>query len=64
MLPSHPNPPTPPHTSPPLQEWLAEDDEERDHPGARQRRPYIAKTGKRKAMMEGEGDWGGGGVGV
>jgi hypothetical protein len=35
------------------QEWLAEPDDDRDHPGARQRRAYTPKKGKRKAMMEG-----------
>ncbi|KAF6261278.1 hypothetical protein COO60DRAFT_1502215 [Scenedesmus sp. NREL 46B-D3] len=36
-----------------LQGWLGESDELRDHPGARQRRPYQPVKGKRKAMTAG-----------
>eukprot|EP00879_Flechtneria_rotunda_P009843 GHRR01010295.1.p1 GENE.GHRR01010295.1~~GHRR01010295.1.p1 ORF type:complete len:468 (+),score=159.46 GHRR01010295.1:777-2180(+) len=39
-----------------LQGWLSEPDEMRDHPGARQRRPYVPTKGKRKAMTAGLGD--------
>ncbi|KAF8071343.1 hypothetical protein HT031_001427 [Scenedesmus sp. PABB004] len=39
-----------------LQGWLSEPDGERDHPGARQRRPYTPVKGKRKAMTAGLGD--------
>jgi hypothetical protein len=35
------------------QGWLAEPDDERDHPGARQRRAYQPSKGKRKAMTAG-----------
>jgi hypothetical protein len=37
------------------QGWLDEPDELRDHPGARQRRPYQPVKGKRKAMTAGGG---------
>lgn len=36
-----------------LQGWLDEPDELRDHPGARQRKPYQPVKGKRKAMTAG-----------
>jgi hypothetical protein len=36
------------------QGWLDEGDDERDHPGARQRKAYQPVKGKRKAMTAGE----------